>query len=67
MKRFNLQKTRIENFSFVSCFGAIFPAFSLFCSSLLISNKSFVINNLSQKDPFANVATAASSVKKCSS
>ena len=43
------QKGKSENFYYFLCFGAICPAFSPFCSPLLILDNPFILNNLSQK------------------
>ena len=58
------QKCQNENFSFSPPFSPIYPPFSPIFQNLPISNNPFIINNLSQKQPFANPSTAASSFQK---
>ena len=55
---------QIENFSFTPPFLPIFPPFNPVFENSPISNKPFILNYLSQKYPFANSSTAASSLQK---
>ena len=63
---FSPQMPPNENFSFTPPFLLIFPSFSPVFQTLPISNKHFILNNLSQKQPFTNASTAASSLQKVS-